>query len=330
MAMKPILLKGHDRPVTDVQYNHDGDLIFSASKDATIQVWSAETGERMGTYGHTAATNCISINRDSTRMISAHGDGAVELWEVETGKKMYTYPHDVSVRCVAFSEGDRIFLTVTEQQRQFNPFIHVYPLPDEKRDVKPKPSCQIEVKTGRVLKAIWGYHNQTIITGDEEGFIRIYDTERAQEVRSIKAHEKQVSTVQLDYYKVLFISASKDGTAKLWDSRTVEPVKTYEVGRPLNAAAISPLMNHVIMGGGESAMEVTLSQQTTEQFKVRFYHSVLTHELGSVLGHFGPINALDFNPDGRSFVSGSEDGFIRLHFLDESYFARTDEYRSFK
>jgi len=89
-------------------------------------------------------------------------------------------------------------------------------------------------------------------------------------------------------------------------------------------------MNHVILGGGESAMDVTLSTATTEQFKVRFYHSILCHELGSVLGHFGPVNCLDFSPDGKSFISGSEDGFLRLHFLDESYFSRTDELRAFK
>lgn len=95
--------------------------------------------------------------------------------------------------------------------------------------------------------------------------------------------------MQLDYYKVLFLSTSKDGTAKvclsfnykekknvlfsnlfqLWDTRTCEPLKTYEVGRPLNAGAISPLMNHLILGGGESAMEVTQTTATSEQFKVR-------------------------------------------------------------
>jgi len=231
---------------------------------------------------------------------------------------------------VAFSEGDKTFLSVTEQQLGFNPFIHVYPLPDDRKSDSPKPTCQIEIKSGRASKAIWGHHNQTIITANDDGTVRIYDTERALESTVIKAHEKACTSVQLDYYKVLFLSTSKDGTAKLWDTRTCEPLKTFEVGRPLNAGAISPLMNHMIVGGGESAMEVTQTTATSEQFKVRFFHSILTHELGSVLGHFGPVNALDISPDGKSFVSGSEDGFCRLHFMDESYFARTEEYRPFK
>ena len=34
-------------------------------------------------------------------------------------------------------------------------------------------------------------------------------------------------------------------------------------------------------------------------------------------GHFGPINAIGINPDGRSYASGGEDGYIRLHFFDQ-------------
>jgi len=248
-------------------------------------------------------------------------------------KKIYSYKafNDVSVRVVQFSEGGKSFCSITDQHLGYNPFIHIYPIPNSREADSTRANCQIEVKgAGRVFKAIWGYHNQSIVTANEDGTIRIYDTERAVEIDNIKAHDKQVSTIQHDFFKILYITASKDGTAKLWDSRTNEVIKTYEVGRPLNAAAISPTMNHVILGGGESAMDVTQTTATTEQFKVRFYHSILCHELGSVLGHFGPVNCLDFSPDGKSFISGSEDSFLRLHFMDESYFARTEELRSFK
>ena len=48
--LTPILLKGHERSITTVKYNNDGDLLFSASKDLKPTVWYADTGERLGTY----------------------------------------------------------------------------------------------------------------------------------------------------------------------------------------------------------------------------------------------------------------------------------------
>jgi len=43
-----------------------------------------------------------------------------------------------------------------------------------------------------------------------------------------------------------------------------------------------------------------------------------------VKGHFGPINALDVHPSGRSYASGAEDGYVRLHFFDNSYLEKKD------
>ncbi len=49
----------------------------------------------------------------------------------------------------------------------------------------------------------------------------------------------------------MFITASSDHTAKLYDTKTLKELKTYHSDRPLNSAALSPTMNHVIVGGGQ-------------------------------------------------------------------------------
>ena len=54
--MRPLLLKGHSRPLTYVKYNREGDLLFTCSKDYKTCLWYGDTGERVGTYNGQAGT----------------------------------------------------------------------------------------------------------------------------------------------------------------------------------------------------------------------------------------------------------------------------------
>merc|ERR1712150_188844 len=72
------------------------------------------------------------------------------------------------------------------------------------------------------------------------------------------------------------------------------------------------------------AMSVTTTAGKVGKFETRFFHTVYETEFGCVKGHFGPINALAIHPNGRSYASGAEDGYIRLHFFDKSYLDMKD------
>ncbi len=76
----------------------------------------------------------------------------------------------------------------------------------------------------------------------------------------------------------------------------------------------------VAVGGGQSADKVTTTAGRAGKFQSVFFHKIYETEVGSVRGHFGPINSIMFNPDGRSFTSGGEDGYVRIHHFDPEYF----------
>ena len=58
-------------------------------------------------------------------------------------------------------------------------------------------------------------------------------------------HQKSITAMSKSADGSHFITGSHDKTAKLWDTRTLKLLKTYTTERPVNAAAISPLLDHV-------------------------------------------------------------------------------------
>ena len=81
-----------------------------------------------------------------------------------------------------------------------------------------------------------------------------------------------------------------------------------------------PFPNFVRAGGGQDAMSVTTTAAKQGKFETIFFDHAFGDELGCVAGHFGPVNTLAFAPHGRSYTSGGEDGYIRIHHLDAEYF----------
>ena len=186
---------------------------------------------------------------------------------------------------------------------------------------KPELCSKITVPGKRITTARWGPFNRHIYTGAEDGEVAMWDWQTGEKIQSSREHSAQIHDLQWAADQTHFITASKDNTAKIFDAVDLMPLKTYVTDRPVNSASISPLKEHVILGGGQEAAQVTTTSVRAGKFEVRFYHKILEEEIGRVKGHFGPINTVAFHPDGKSFSSGGEDGFVRVHHFDSDYFS---------
>lgn len=80
------MLQGHERAITQIKYNREGDLLFSSAKDVNPNVWYSLNGERLGTYiGHNGAVWCIDVDWKTTKFLSGAADNTLRLWDVATG-----------------------------------------------------------------------------------------------------------------------------------------------------------------------------------------------------------------------------------------------------
>lgn len=320
--MRPILLKGHEGPISKIKFNREGDLLFScARKDKKPVVWYADNGERLGTYtGHEGAVWDCDVDFTSTLFLTASADRTAKLWEVQTGKELYSFEHGSSVRSCGFAEGSRMVMTVQEDNFKCQAAIFIYNVEADMANQTNEPVREMFGDTGKINTALWGGLNTYIISGSDDGTVRKWNVEKGVEEECVQAHTKPVKSIQFSRDKSMFITASSDHTAKLFDAKTMKCMKTYKSDRPLNEASISPAMNHVIVGGGQDAMNVTTTSNKVGHFQVDFFHTVYMEYMGHVKGHFGPVNTVSYSPDGRSYASGSEDGYVRLHHFDKDYF----------
>lgn len=326
--MRPLLLKGHERPLTRVKFNREGDLLFTTSMDKAPTVWRASNGERIGTYrGHNGAVRDIDVTYDTERIVTGSGDNTAIVWAADRGIPLHTWEHQSPVRCTAFAPGDELVACATARLmgQQSNVYIYRHDMDTEHQD--PKALLALEGHIGTVTRVLWYPTRQYILTASEDRTIRKWDVETGDEIGSIEsAHKGDITDCQFDATSQFFVTSSKDCTAKLWDFHNFELLKTFTCEHPINSAAISPLFPHVLLGGGQEASQVTTTSERSGKFEAKVFHTVYEDELGRVKGHFGPINTVAFSPDGACYASGGEDGFVRLHTFDSDYMTEHGDY----
>ncbi|KAF1811860.1 eukaryotic translation initiation factor-like protein 3 subunit [Eremomyces bilateralis CBS 781.70] len=322
--MRPILLSGHERALTQVKYTRDGDIIFSVSKDHIVCAWYSANGERLGTYhGHQGALWTVDIDPTTTLLASGGADNTIRLWDVKTGKLLKTWDFGSSIKRVEFSPDGTQLLGVTEKRVGHVSSIVVY---DIKQDVEAEQSSEhalrIVVDESKATVAGFSYGAKYIIAGHEDGSVSQFDAKTGELLDTFQAHEPDFSVTDLQWSpdRTYFITASKDKTAKLISASDLALLKTYVTDTPLNSAALTPVKDFVILGGGQAAMDVTTTSARQGKFEARIFHKIFEEEIGRVRGHFGPLNYVAVSPDGKSYCSGGEDGYVRVHHFDRPYF----------
>lgn len=325
--MKPLLLNGHSRALTQIRYNTEGDLLFSVSKDNTPSVWFSHNGERLGTFdGHAGTVWAIDVSYRSDLCLTGSADCTTAIWDVATGVRKVSLVAPSPVRSCLFSYNASSFLRTTAKAMGQPCLLQIFSMKQvEEKGKESEPLLSINVDKEQlkpITSAIWGPCDEYIVTGHEDGTVAQWNPTSGELLKKVRPHTMAISDMQSSPDFSMLITSSKDTTAKLYDMDSLDVLKEYKTDRPVNSAAISPLKEtpYVVLGGGQEAMSVTTTHGRAGKFEARFFHMVFEEELGRVKGHFGPINTLAFHPSGRGYASGGEDGYIRVHQFDQSFY----------
>ena len=96
----------------------------------------------------------------------------------------------------------------------------------------------------KITAMIW-YMDEMLITGHDNGDIVQWDLKTRKKLNMATQHQKAISDLQISPDFTMFVSSSKDTSAKLFDLDSLECLKNYQTERPVNSASLSPNLDHV-------------------------------------------------------------------------------------
>lgn len=121
-------------------------------------------------------------------------------------------------------------------------------------------------------------------------------------------HSRHISDIQLSRAMTIFVISPKDNTAKFFDSTSLKDRGLSKHNAPFNSAAFSIIYDHVVLEGGQEAMDISTTSTRIGKFEARFFHLAFEEEFGRVKGHFGR--------DDKSYSSGGKDGYVHILSFD--------------
>lgn len=284
-----VVLNGHDDKITSICYSADGSKIATASKDATLRIWSTVDGETLHVLrGHSEPVTDVTFSPDGLRLVSRSEDNLVPIWDALTGEPLTVLKgHDEIILCVAYSPDGR---QIAAGGRHRDAWVW-------------------DVHTGKIIHTLNGSHagiysvayssdGHYIAFGANDGAICVYDSYNGELLSTLSGHLYCVTSIAYSPTHNYIASGSLEATVRLWKTGGAL-LDAFSGGETDDWVCIDISSNGEQFATGRRSGEVQVWE-------------TLTGKPGVVLiGHTASVGGLTFSPCGKRIVSTSGDGTVR-------------------
>lgn len=139
--------------------------------------------------------------------------------------------------------------------------------------------------------ATFGKNGQLLVCGDEEGYVKLFETSTKRSLRSFKEHTAAVHRTFFTADKLNIASFSDDKTVRLWDISNETCVTTFEQAHDayIRAGCVSPVSPDILLSGGYD--------EKVKMYDTRTNKAVFEVDHGSI------VSSVMFLPTGGIFIS---------------------------
>jgi serine/threonine protein kinase len=253
------IYRGHTKPVRAVAWSPDGMLIASASKDQSVQVWSADrfdgTEEDYLTqyFGNSQNIDAVAWAPRSTRIASGDND-IVHIWNTDPGSSEGWF--NLSAQAESGNNHPQMVISgiAWSPDGQYLAFpcltgIQVW-------DTNTKQYVTTLHGQQTITSVAWSPDGKYLVAGASSSVVQVWDFTTGKEFASY-FHDDAVLSVAWSPDSNFIASASKDQTVQVWDAATGERLMTYRGHTDaVNAVAWSPDGVYLAVGTSDNTVLV--------------------------------------------------------------------------
>lgn len=235
------------------------------------------------------------------------------MWNASNGEELHSFKHKHIVKTVSFDENSNHLITGSNEK-----LIRVYDLS--------QPNAEPEIFSGHggpLKRALFCRNDKYIISGAEDKTLRLWDRSIGQEVQRIEfnAHPNSIE-LSADYN---ILTVTHGTSVSFWETETLKKLKEITLPTSVSTASLHPdkhifvcagedfkMYKYDYITGNEIGMIAVITFMRGREREKCLIGFPFFRRLESFKGHFGPVHAVSFSPDGELYASGSEDGTLRL------------------
>lgn len=265
---KLVLQKGHTGLITDLTISEDGRYIVSGSFDGTIHLWDALSKKELRVF-YLKSMGHVDIDLKGNFLAGATPDGTFKIWKLDDGTlikslsfeenpiaKMDFHPTEPEI-LLGFSDGKVLMLNYEKDNRSKvvqaqGDWINdlgfdadgkrFFTCGDDglniwttKRLTKKK-----QLLTTSIATAKFSNDGDYLVSGGEDGNVKVFETKDWKPVNTLKGHEKRLVYTDISRDNKTIVSVDYGGKVTVWNKQTKAITQTFQLGKGSSVAAFHP------------------------------------------------------------------------------------------
>lgn len=203
----------------------DGKYLATGGYDKCIKIWDWDLNLKFVLKEcHSDDITSLNYNHNGDKIVSASKDKSAKIWQIcekndsiVIEKEPYIVgEHSGRILHACFSKNDSLLLTSSSDKTA-----RIWNL--QTKDYKTFSGL-----SGFVNQAAFGLDGKEIITISSDKMVRIWDVDTQQLLLTLHGHSKSISSLACNEKESYFITASWDGTIKLWKNPSIQDI-VYDI-----------------------------------------------------------------------------------------------------